>query len=73
MFAVVADVYRVGRRRVALCCLDYDGKQLVGRVDAGHSIRDVWNGPLYREIRGLHRQARQSQIPLCANCTKAFL
>ena len=58
---------------VALCCLDYDGKQLVGRVDAGHSIRDVWNGPLYREIRRLHRQARQSQIPLCANCTKAFL
>ena len=58
---------------VALCCLDYDGQQLLGRVDGRHSIRDVWNGPLYREIRGLHRQARQSQIPLCANCTKAFL
>ena len=40
---------------VALCCLDYDGQQLLGRVDAGHSIRDVWNGPLYREIRRLHR------------------
>ena len=66
-FTVLAD------GAVALCCLDYDGQQLVGRVDARHSIRDVWDGPLYREVRRLHRQARQSQIPLCANCTKAFL
>jgi sulfatase maturation enzyme AslB (radical SAM superfamily) len=58
---------------VALCCLDYDGQQLVGHVDDRHSIRDVWNGRPYREIRRAHREARQSQIPLCANCTKAFL
>jgi hypothetical protein len=58
---------------VALCCLDYDGQQLLGRVDEQHSIRSVWNGPLYREIRRCHRRARQSEIPLCANCTKAFL
>jgi hypothetical protein len=58
---------------VALCCLDYDGQQLLGRVDQVHSIRDVWNGALYREIRRQHREARQREIPLCSNCTKAFL
>lgn len=58
---------------VALCCLDYDGQQILGRVDGQHSIRDVWNGSLYREIRRAHRAARQSEVPLCANCTKSFL
>lgn len=58
---------------VALCCLDYDGQQILGRVDGQHSIRDVWNGPLYRQVRRFHRTGRQSEIPLCANCTKAFL
>jgi hypothetical protein len=57
---------------VSLCCLDYDGQQTLGRVGNGTTIREVWNGPVYREIRAAHRQARQSQIPLCANCTKAF-
>jgi sulfatase maturation enzyme AslB (radical SAM superfamily) len=58
---------------VALCCLDYDGQELLGHVDQNHSIRDVWNGPRYREIRRAHCTARQGDIPLCANCTKAFL
>ena len=58
---------------VSLCCLDYDGQQLLGRVDDRHSIRDVWNGQLYREIRRHHRTARQNEISLCANCTKSFL
>jgi sulfatase maturation enzyme AslB (radical SAM superfamily) len=58
---------------VALCCLDYDGQQILGRVDSRHSIRDVWNGDPYRNIRRAHQEARQSEIPLCSNCTKAFL
>jgi uncharacterized Fe-S cluster-containing radical SAM superfamily protein len=58
---------------VALCCLDYDGQQLLGRVDDSHSIREVWNGQIYRDIRRQHREARQSEIPLCAQCTKSFL
>jgi hypothetical protein len=58
---------------VALCCLDYDGHQILGHVDAQHSIADVWQGQPYRDVRQAHREARQGQIPLCANCTKAFL
>jgi MoaA/NifB/PqqE/SkfB family radical SAM enzyme len=57
---------------VALCCLDYDGQELLGRVGGQCSIADVWNGPRYREVRLAHRAARQDEISLCANCTKAF-
>ena len=58
---------------VALCCLDYDGQQILGHVDQRHSIGDVWNGARYRDVRRRHRTARQGEMPLCANCTKSFL
>jgi len=66
-FTVLAD------GRVSLCCLDYDGQQILGRLDGHTTIRDVWSGPLYQKVRNAHRTARQNEIPLCANCTKAFL
>lgn len=58
---------------VSLCCLDYDGQQLLGRVDEETGIRDIWNGEVYRRLRGLHKRGRQSEIHLCSNCTKSFL
>ncbi len=58
---------------VALCCLDYDGQQILGRIDAGTSIRDVWLGDAYRQVRLKHQTGRQAEIPLCRDCTKAFL
>jgi len=58
---------------VSLCCLDYDGRHVLGRVDDGTSIADVWRGDRYREVRRLHRTGRQSEIELCRDCTKSFL
>jgi len=58
---------------VALCCLDYDGRHLLGRVDAEHSIRDVFTGPGYQKVRHLHRRGRQGEIDLCRHCTKSFV
>jgi len=58
---------------VALCCLDYDGQSLLGRVDGHTSIRDVWNDAAYKRLRLQHKQARQSDISLCRGCTKSFL
>jgi len=65
-FTVLAD------GRVALCCLDYDGQHVLGRIGPGTAIRDVWAAGPYRRVRTLHREARQTEIPLCRNCTKAF-
>jgi hypothetical protein len=58
---------------VALCCLDYDGQFLLGRIDAGTSVADVWRSAVYRRVRLLHKRARQKEIALCSNCTKSFL
>ena len=58
---------------VALCCLGYAGRALLGRVDDDTSIEEVWNGPAYRRVRAMHRTAQQDAIDLCRQCTKAFL
>ncbi len=55
----------------ALCCLDYSGKEILGNVNH-ERIVDIWNNQRYRELRQLHRESRQDQIPLCSNCTKCF-
>jgi len=58
---------------VALCCLDYDGQSLLGRIDEQTTIRDVFDGQPYQEARRRHREARQAELDLCAGCTKSFL
>ena len=58
---------------VALCCLDYDGQHLLGRLEPGTSIRDIWQGEAYAAVRRLHARARQGEIGLCVNCSKAFV
>jgi len=58
---------------VALCCLDYDGQHIVGRLDDGTSIGQIWNSQHYRRLRRLHKSASQAEINICANCTKSFL
>jgi MoaA/NifB/PqqE/SkfB family radical SAM enzyme len=57
---------------VALCCLDYDGRFLLGRLDEKTTIRDVFDDRPYREIRRCHREARQADNALCAECTMSF-
>jgi hypothetical protein len=58
---------------VALCCLDYDGQHLLGRVGPGTSLAAIWRADAYRAVRRQHRQGRQAEIRLCRNCTKSFL
>ena len=58
---------------VALCCLDYDGKTLLGQVNATTSIRQVWRAAQYRQIRAWHRRAQQDRIELCRTCSKSYV
>lgn len=57
---------------VSLCCLDYDGIVNFGNV-AASSIKEVWASKKYKEIRNLHKLARQGEINLCSHCSKAYL
>jgi radical SAM protein with 4Fe4S-binding SPASM domain len=39
--------------RVSLCCADFDGKHILGDMRT-QSIREIWNAPAYRDVRGQH-------------------
>jgi radical SAM protein with 4Fe4S-binding SPASM domain len=56
---------------VALCCLDYSGKIVLGNAN-DEKITDIWSNEQYRNYRRLHRASRQEEIPLCSNCSKCF-
>lgn len=58
---------------VALCCLDYDGHHILGRIDEDTSIREIWRGEAYTAVRRKHLEAQQAQIDLCRTCPKSFL
>ncbi len=56
---------------VALCCLDYGGKVILGNI-AQTSIAEIWGNEKYRNYRRMHRDSRQQEISVCSNCSKCF-
>lgn len=57
---------------VALCCLDYSGKVLLGNVGED-SIREIWNNQKYQKLRSRHRRSKQHRIELCNDCSKSYI
>jgi radical SAM protein with 4Fe4S-binding SPASM domain len=57
---------------VALCCLDYSGKEVLGNVRE-QTIAEIWNNPRYREVRDAHRKSEQEKLSLCKDCTKSYV
>lgn len=57
---------------VSLCCLDYDGQHLLGRIDEKTTLAEIWNNAAYRKVRNCHQNARQDEIALCKDCSKTF-
>ncbi|MCP9234987.1 glycosyltransferase [Lewinella sp. JB7] len=51
-----------------LCCMDWRRSVVLGNVRE-RSIREIWNGAAYREIRRLHTEGRDAEIPICGNCS----
>jgi len=56
----------------ALCCLDYDGKVLLGNLH-NSSISTIWKNEQYKVQRKLHSCSDQNKISICANCAKSFI
>jgi radical SAM protein with 4Fe4S-binding SPASM domain len=54
--------------RVVPCCFDYDGTHVLGDVNKD-SIKTIWNGPAYRQIREAHL-VDGSSVKLCAKCSR---
>lgn len=66
-FTILAD------GRVALCCLDYDGKCILGDLtDSQQTIKTIWRSKSYLHFRHLHKKSCQDEISSCATCAKSF-
>ncbi len=52
---------------VAICCLDYDGKFILGNVKK-NSIREIWNGEVINNYRSLHIRGEYEKISICEKC-----
>jgi len=53
--------------RVSSCCLDYNGEQILGDVSK-QSIKEVWGGRLYREMREDFLRLDYKRYPICQKC-----
>jgi len=53
--------------RVLVCTHDWARRQIIGDLKT-ESIREVWDGPLMREIRLKHLSGRAKEIPSCERC-----
>jgi MoaA/NifB/PqqE/SkfB family radical SAM enzyme len=51
--------------RVSLCCADFDGRTILGDMNAS-SIQDIWNAEPYRKVRREHLESGGPDI--CRSC-----
>jgi radical SAM protein with 4Fe4S-binding SPASM domain len=50
-----------------VCCIDSARSLQMGNV-LEQSVRDIWTGERYRQLRRLHASGRFAEIPACAQC-----
>ena len=55
--------------KVALCCLDYDGKVIVGDMK-NESILNIWNGKILNNLRQKQIKLKFDEIPTCRACNQ---
>lgn len=53
--------------RVVMCCMDYDGKSIVGDANT-ENLHDISNGVKYNELRKLYDDKQWDKLPLCDKC-----
>ena len=56
---------------VALCCMDYAGKVILGHCGR-QKIAEIWANHSYRQMRKLHRNSEQRRIEICNECSMSF-
>ena len=54
--------------RVSLCCVDYDGKHIIGDV-RDSTIKSIWNSDQYRALRRQSLTSDYKDGILCKNCS----
>jgi hypothetical protein len=58
-------VFRDGR--VPLCCIDFDGVNLMGNVMDNH-ILEIFNSHSFNGARGVHQNGQRNTMDICKTC-----
>lgn len=62
-------IYILSNGNVTPCCIDWRGENNFGNIQ-DKSIREIWNGKEYQQIRRLHIEARRNENTVCARCDR---
>ena len=54
--------------RVSACCHDSEAELIIGDLGEGETLRDIWQGGSLACLRGIHRDGRFEQLPICHRC-----
>ena len=52
---------------VTICCRDYNCMNIMGDFNI-QSLKDIWNGKEYSEMRSIHTAMLRNTIPVCSTC-----
>lgn len=56
----------------SLCCLDFDGKVILGDLHES-SISEIWRNSQYISMRKQHTNALHKNIAICSSCSKSYI
>lgn len=56
---------------VALCCLDYDGRVIIGNLK-NQTIKEIWQSRQLRQIRKMHTARKFQKLAICRDCSKTM-
>jgi len=57
--------------KAPLCCVDYDGKIILGDFNT-QSLEEIWNNESFKKIRQLHLDFKADEISLCKKCRNSY-
>ncbi len=58
-------VYRDGT--VPLCCIDFNGNNVMGNVTQSH-ILEIFNNAMFRRVRDIHNAGERNTMKVCETC-----
>ena len=66
-----AEMNVISSGKVALCCVDYDAKEVIGDFNK-QSLKEIWNSEKFRQIKEKHLAYKADEIPICGSCVHPY-
>lgn len=66
-----AEMNIVSSGRVALCCVDYDAREILGDFKT-QSLKEIWNSEKFKKIREKHLDYKANEVSVCAACVHPY-